>query len=181
MTCRFAKRLAQTAAACTLAAFCAAPAAAQCVATGIPSSCPLTMTLQFTARNTVRVTVVPSSFGFSVTPSDYIQGYTEALGHTITVQSNNTWTLSIRSNQTNWTGTGGARAAKPRKDLQWATSAGGPYAAMPGNNLASDLQIAAGTATAGTVVNVWYHVLWSWTLDTPGTYTVPIILLIAAP
>ena len=188
-TCRlvkgFVKRLLQTAAASVFAAVCAAvcaaPAAAQCTAAGIPSSCTQPLTFRFTARRTVRVTVAPSSFSFSVTPGDYNQGYTEALGQSVTVLSNNAWTLSIRSSQTSWTGTGGARLTKPRTDLQWSTSIGGPYTAMTGNNAASALQIASGTATAGTVVSVWYHVLWSWTLDTPGTYTVPVILLITAP
>ena len=152
-----------------------------CTASGIPSSCTTAMTLQLTQRATIRATVSPTSFSFSVTPSDYNQGYTQSLGHSVTVQSNTTWTLSIRSSQTSWTGTGGARVNKPRTELQWATSAGGPYTATPGNTAATALTVTTGTASAGTVVSIYYRILWSWTLDTPGTYTVPVILLLAAP
>ncbi len=175
---RFLKELARTLAAGSLAALWASPAAAQCTARGIPSSCTQGITLQFTALHAVRVTVAPTSFSFPVTPSDYNQGYTEALGHAVTVLANAPWTLSIRSTSATWTALGaGARAGKPRSDLQWDTAITGPYTPMTG----TAVTIASGNPTNGTLVNVWYHILWAWNLDTPGTYTLPVVLLITAP
>lgn len=159
----------------------AGAAGAQCTATGIPSSCTQARTLRITARATVEITVTPTSFNFAPTASDYTQGYTQALGHSVTLKVNDTWTLSIRSSQTNWTASGGARTTKPRTDLEWATSSGGPYTAMPGNNAGSALTVVSGGATSSTTVNLWYRVLWDWTLDSPGTYTLPVILLLSAP
>lgn len=149
-----------------------------CNATGIPSSCTTSNTLQITTQTTARVTVTPTSFNFgNPTANDYNQGFTQALGHAVQVKVNNSWTLSISSSQATWTATGGASPTKPRSDLQFATSSGGPYTAMPG----AATSLATGTATASTTVNVWYRVLWSWTLDIPGTYALPVVLLISAP
>ncbi|HEY5220270.1 MAG TPA: hypothetical protein VIJ16_10705, partial [Gemmatimonadaceae bacterium] len=75
----------------------------------------------------------------------------------------------------------GGNANKLRTDLLWATSAGGPYTPEPGNGTATALTIASGNATSSTNVNVYYRVLWSWTADKPGTYSLPVIFLISAP
>lgn len=175
---RFLKGLTRAGAAASIVALYASHAAAQCTAGGIPSSCTQTRTLQFTALHAVRVTVAPTSFSFSVTPSDYNQGYTEALGHAVTVLANAPWTLAISSTSATWNAVGaGARAAKPRSDLRWDTAITGPYTPMTG----TAVTIASGNPTNGTLVNVWYHILWAWNLDTPGTYTLPVVLTITAP
>lgn len=165
------------AAATVIGAVCAAPAAAQCVASGIPSWCTQPITLQFVTQRTVRDTIAPTSFSFTVTLADYNQGYTQALGHSVTVLANAAWTLSISSGSANWTASGGARATKPQTDLRWATGAGGTYTPMS----VANATVASGTATGGTVVSVYYRALWSWTLDSPGTYTLPVVFLITAP
>jgi hypothetical protein len=38
---------------------------------------------------------------------------------------------------------------------------------------------ATGTAGSNTTVN--YRIIWSYTTDTPGTYTIPVIFTAAAP
>ncbi|HET7632332.1 MAG TPA: hypothetical protein VFK16_08465 [Gemmatimonadaceae bacterium] len=160
----------------------AARAQTRCTATGIPSTCTTSRTLSMTIRPVVRASVSPAAVNLGTpTASDYNQGYMQAAGsQTVTVKSNTTWTLTIRSSQGSWTNVGG-RGNKPRGDLEYATSPGGPYTAMPGNGGATALTVATGTATAGTTVTIYYRVLWDWTLDSAGSYSLPVILNISAP
>lgn len=163
-----------------LAAACVRPASAQnCTASGNPSSCSVTRTISITVRRSVSITVTPTSANLgNPTADDYMQGFTQALAHTLEIKANDTWNVLISSGRANFIATGrGSRGNKPRSDLQWATNAGGPYSAMTGTGV----QMASGAATASTLVSLYYRVVWSWTLDVPGTYRLPIVLRITAP
>lgn len=110
--------------------------------------------------------------------------YGTTSGFTLTVKSNQGWNVTTRVTAGTWTaavlGGSGAtpRANKPASDLLWATSGGGPF--TPFTTTAVQLQ-ASGSATAGVVIPMNFRVLYSWTLDTPGIYTIPIQFTITAP
>jgi hypothetical protein len=113
--------------------------------------------------------------------SDFNRGYSEAGGQAIEVRSNDDWELYIRASQANWTGTGGGRGNKPREDLQWSIDPGGSFAGISGNNAASNVFVIAGPATVSQPVHLYFRVLWNWSLDGPGTYTLPVVFTLSAP
>ncbi|HKS06297.1 MAG TPA: hypothetical protein VJR92_08305 [Gemmatimonadaceae bacterium] len=105
-------------------------------------------------------------------------------GLTLTVKSNQGWSVTTRVTTGSWVGTplGGSgatpRANKPDADLLWAINPGGPFTPYS----TTDVQLqASGGATAGTVIPLSFRVLYSWVLDTPGVYTIPIQFTITAP
>lgn len=116
------------------------------------------------------------------TSVDFDAGYTTSAGPTITVYSNAPWTLKIDSPVTTWTGVATTaepvRAAKPVGDLTWGHAVGGPYSAVLAN---SAVTLATGTATAGTVVPLFFRTVLNWTLDTPGNYSVQVRFTLTSP
>jgi hypothetical protein len=158
--------------------------AQNCTASPIPASCsPTARTVSLDIRVTARVTVTPTSASFgNPSPNDFNQGYTQILGHTIEVKANLPWQVAVRGTQNLFTAVGGgARGNKPRGDLLFATNPGGPYTAMPGTTAGTAIVFATGTATASTLISLYYRLTWVWTLDTAGTYTLPITLTVTAP
>jgi hypothetical protein len=153
-------------------------AAQTCAASGIPGSCAATQTLSITVVRAVRVTAAPTSVAFaSPTVADFDLGYSQSTGHVITVSANDQWRLQLSSSQATFTASGGARVNKPRGDLLWSTSAGGTFTAVSG----TAAQIGSGTATRSAVLTLYYRIGWSWSLDTPGTYRLPLTLTVSAP
>lgn len=152
-------------------------AAGQCTAAGVSASCAQSSTMQITVQRTVRVTVTPSAANLGIpTAADYDAGFSQALGHTISILANTGWDLSIASTQGNWTNSGG-RGNKPRADLLWSTNAAGPF--TPITNIATS--VVTGGATTSATVTLHYRIIWNWTLDTPATYSLPLLLRVAAP
>jgi hypothetical protein len=106
------------------------------------------------------------------------------VGPTLTVKSNQGWNVTTRVTQATWTGAvlGGSgatpRANKPASDLLWGTSVAGPFTAY--TTVPVQIQ-ASGAATAGTVIPLFFRVVYAWSLDTPGIYTIPIQFTITAP
>jgi hypothetical protein len=105
-------------------------------------------------------------------------------GLTLTVKSNQGWTVTTRATTGVWVDTplGGSgstpRPDKPASDLLWSTGPSGPFTPYS----TSDTQVdVGGSATAGTAIPLTFRVLYSWTLDTPGVYTIPIQFTITAP
>jgi hypothetical protein len=177
-------RLAAAVFAALMIALGSVPLAAQncTTAAGIPQSCsPSALTFSFTARRTLNATFTPTVVNFgNPTANDYNQGFTEAAPQVISISANSAWTLTLRSSATNWTAVGtGARAAKPRTDLLW--SVGGSFVSVPGTTAATSVSLGSGSATDATIINLTYRVNWSWTLDTPGQYTIALIYLFTAP
>jgi hypothetical protein len=160
----------------------AASARAQtvCTATGLPAACSFTaFTLSLTVVRTIRITVTPSAANLgSPTAADFERGYSETLGHTVSIRANSNWQVQISSPQAAWTASGpGARVDKPRSNLLWATSATGAYTALNG----TETTLASGTQTSLSSVPLYYRVLWAWAADPPGTYSLPVTLRIIAP
>jgi hypothetical protein len=157
----------------------ARPAAAQsCMYTGTNGSCSINVTSSLTVARLLRLTISDTSTAAPApTEADYDIGYQQFAPLNATVKTNGTWSLGIRATTATWTASGGARANKPVGDLQRATAAGGPYAAVTTTNTT----MVTGTAGAANVVTMFYRILWSYTVDTPGTYRLTVIYTLTAP
>ena len=104
-------------------------------------------------------------------------------GPTFTIKANRSWTLNIKSGvATNWTYVGSFAGTKPISDLEWATAAGGSYAAIT----ASDVLFASGaSATNNATVQPFFKTLWAAgfnnAANAPGTYSLPVTFTLSAP
>ncbi|HEX6557829.1 MAG TPA: hypothetical protein VF021_00160 [Longimicrobiales bacterium] len=163
----------------------AAPLRAQTSCSSNPGPCS-------TAPGTVRITItIAPAFALSIspatstlaapTPAMYDAGFAITNGPTATIRSNAPWTLAISASSATWnatnTGTEPARTNKPASDLQWATSVAGPFTATT----TTPASITSGSATAGSAVALYYRTLYSWGLDTPGSYSLQVVFTITAP
>jgi ABC-type enterochelin transport system permease subunit len=45
----------------------------------------------------------------------------------------------------------------------------------------SDVNLVAGAATASSVTTLYFQTLYNWTLDTPGSYGLTIVLTLTSP
>jgi hypothetical protein len=104
-------------------------------------------------------------------------------GPTFTIKANRSWSLKIKSgNATNWTYVGSNSGVKPIGDLAWATSAGGTYTPITGN----DVTFASGAgATNSGAASSFFRTTWSNDFSSAsnaeGTYSLPIVFTLSAP
>lgn len=161
----------------------AASAGAQCSASGAPASCSSPGSVSMTAGRVVQLQVSAGSTSLTPpTPADFDAGFNSTAGPTLTVSANAPWTLALRASSATWTATNTspgapARATKPAGDLKWSTSAGGAYSALS----ATDVTLVSGSATANSATTLYFQTLYSWTLDTPGNYSLAVVLTLTAP
>jgi hypothetical protein len=154
-----------------------------CQSRGIPNSCSVNTTATMTAGRVLQLTVSPTSTAIPApTDVDFTAGFKAGTGPTVTVRSNSTWTLKVGAQAATWTATNTtpgvpARANKPSTDLQWSTAVGGPFTPL---TTGAPISL-TGAATAGTVFTEFYRVLWSWTLDTPGNYSLTVTFTLSSP
>ena len=164
-----------------LAAF--STAEAQCTATGAPASCNLSGSVSMTAGRVVLVQMSAGSTTLSSpTPADFDAGFNATTGPTLTVSANAAWTLHVRASTALWTATNTspgapARTTKPAADLEWSTSSGGTFTALT----TSDATLVGGSATASSATTLFFQTLYAWTLDTPGNYSLSVILTLTSP
>jgi hypothetical protein len=108
----------------------------------------------------------------------FTAGFGTAVLVPLTLRANTGWSLTLAATSPLLTGTGpAARTDKPASDLQWSVAAGGPFTGLG----TVGTGIATGTATAGQTVTLYLRSLYAWTLDTPGSYSLPLVLTITAP
>jgi hypothetical protein len=163
----------------------AIPAAvrAQCTASGAPASCGVPGSVSMTAGRVVRLQMSPGSTSLTApTPADFDAGFNSTTGPTLTVSANAAWTLHIRAASATWTATNTspgapARTNKPAGDLKWSTASGGSFVALG----ATDANLVGGAATASSATTLYFQTLYSWTLDTPGSYSMTIVLTLTSP
>jgi hypothetical protein len=161
----------------------AAHALAQCTASGSPASCGQPGSVSMTAGRVVRLQM--SAGSTSLTPpttTDFDAGFNATTGPTLTVSANAPWTLHIRAASSVWTATNtaadvAARANKPAGDLKWSTTSGGTFNALT----ASDANLVSGSATASNATTLYFQTLYNWSLDTPGNYSLSIVLTLTSP
>jgi hypothetical protein len=155
----------------------------QCNASGNGGTCNQTGSVSMTAGRVVRLQMTAASTALtSPTPTDFDAGFNATTGPTLTISSNAAWTLHIRSAATFWTATNTspgapARTTKPAADLKWSTAGAGPF-----NTLTiSDVNLVTGVATASSATTLFFRTNYSWTLDTPGNYSLAIVLTLTSP
>ena len=133
-----------------------------------------------TVPTIIRLTINDTSTSIAApTETDFDNGFQDVgAAVTATVKSNKAWSLSIKGGAATWTGTVGARVAKPVADLRWRTAGAAPGTALTTSNVSI---ASSASGTAGTATNVSYDIVWAYASDTPGTYTIPVIFTAAAP
>ena len=160
-----------------------ATAAAQCTVSGAPANCAVPATASVTAGRVVRLQMSAGSTTLTApTPADFDAGFNATTGPTLTVSANAPWTLNIRAAAATWTASNtspGAPAwtAKPAGDLQWSTLPSGAFAALS----TTDVSLVSGAATASSATTLYFQTLYNWTSDTPGSYSLAIVLTLTSP
>jgi len=156
---------------------------AQCTANGAPANCGVPGSVSMTAGRVVRLQMSAGSTPLTApTTSDFDAGFNSTTGPTFTVSANAAWTLHIRAASAVWTATNTspgapARANKPATDLQWSLASGGGFAALT----TTDANLISGTATVSSAATLYFQTLYNWTLDTPGNYSLSIVLTLTSP
>jgi hypothetical protein len=160
-----------------------AKAGAQCTASGAPASCGVPGSVSMTAGRVVRIQMSAASTPLTApTPANFDAGFNATAGPTLTMSANAAWTLHIRSVAALWTASNTspgapARTNKPAADLKWSTASNGAFAALT----TSDANLVTGSATASSITTLYFQTLYNWTLDTPGNYSLAIVLTLTAP
>lgn len=157
-----------------------APLSAQtCQTNGAgPTSCTINTTASMTIPVILRMTIgsATSSFG-TLTSADYDTGQKVIAGPAVTVKANQSWNVQVASSATFWTASGGARANKPLADLLWGATSGGSFTPVT----TAGAQFGNGTGTGGTVAPMFFKSLWSYSLDSPGTYSIVVNFTLVSP
>ena len=160
-----------------------ARAGAQCTAPGSPASCNQPGNVSITAGRVVRLQMSVNSTSLTApTTGDFDAGFNSTTGPTLTVSANAAWTLNIRAASAVWTATNTttgvlARANKPAADLKWSSASSGAFSALS----ASDATLVSGNATAINATTLYFQTLYNWSLDTPGSYSLSIVLTLTSP
>lgn len=154
-----------------------------CTANGSPANCSNTGSVTMTAGRVVLLQVSAASTTLNPpTPTDFDNGFNATTGPTLTVSANAPWTLYLRASSALWTAVNTspgapARTNKPAGDLKWSKVSGGPFSALT----TTDVNLVTGTATASSVTSLYFQTLYSWTLDTPGNYSLSVVLTLTSP
>lgn len=157
--------------------------AQNCTATGAPASCSVPGTVAMTAGRVVRLQVSAGSTALTApTTADFDAGFNATPGPTLTVSANAAWTLLLRASSPLWTATNTApgapaRTDKPAGDLKWSTALNGAFAPLT----TGDVNLITGAATASDATTLYFQTLYDWTLDTPGNYSLSVILTLTSP
>jgi hypothetical protein len=166
-----------------LAAVLPLDAGAQCTITTAPDNCGLPGSVSMTAGRVVRLQMSAGSTALTApTPTDFDAGFNATTGPTLTVSANASWTLQIRAASPTWTATNTspgapARANKPAADLLWSVVPSGSFAPLS----SVDASLVTGPATASSATTLYFHTLYNWTADTPGNYSLAIVLTLTSP
>jgi hypothetical protein len=154
-----------------------------CTANGSPGNCNRTGSVTMTAGRVVFLQVSAGSTTLTApTPTDFDNGFNATTGPTLTVSANAGWTLLLHASSAVWTATNTspgapARANKPAGDLKWSKVSTGPFNALT----TTDVTLVTGTATASNVTPLYFQTLYGWTLDTPGNYSLSVVLTLTSP
>jgi hypothetical protein len=116
------------------------------------------------------------------TPTDFDAGFNSTTGPLLTVSANAAWTLHVRASTAVWAATNTspgapARTTKPAADLKWSTAPNGTFNALT----TTDVVLVGGAATASSPTTLYFQTVYGWTLDTPGNYSLAVILTLTSP
>jgi hypothetical protein len=130
-----------------------------------------------------RLTIVANTA--ALTPPSYnafdVQYLNESSPVAVTVSANVRWDLRMRNNQGGgsgyWTATSSAgagitpSATKPASELLASTVFGSGYQAIPNAQAANVTLLSNQAAVGARSVPLYLRSVWSYTFDTPGTYS----------
>ena len=159
-------------------------AAAQTCSAAVPAgTCTASTSTTMTVGTVLQLSL--SASATILTPpvtAGYDAGFVADNGPAATVKCNRSWTLRIAAGSALWTAsntTAGvtARTTKPASDLEWSTAPAGSFTGVS----VAGTTFTSGGATGGTTSTIYYHTLYSWTLDTPGAYSLVVVLTLTAP
>lgn len=138
-----------------------------------------TYAINLTITRAVRLALSSTSIALDApVPDDFDAGFGQTTGPTLTVRSNSTWSVSIRTTQNTWTASPPpARPNKPSAELRWGTLPAGTFTSIS----TSAATVQTGGASAGTVIPLYFRVTYNWLLDRPGSYSLPVQVTIASP
>lgn len=161
--------------------------AAAITATTGAGTCNLSGNANVTIPRVVRLTTNQVTTALATpTAAAFTAGFQQTTGPVLSMQSNAGHTVLIRSTAPAFSATGGTpgpdapRAAKPAADLRVDTAATFPNNwAISTTNRTVRVRTTAATTPVG--VSLFFRVLLSWTLDTPGTYTLPLVITMTSP
>jgi hypothetical protein len=154
-----------------------------CLATAPSVDCSLPGQVVLTAIGVVSLET--SSAGTTLpppSPADYNAGFNITVGPTLTIAANQAWTVYIRAAAPLWTATNtsgslAARATKPAGDLGWSTASNGAFTPLS----TTDVQVVSGPATGESIATLYFRAVYNWRLDTPGNYSLSLMLTLTAP
>lgn len=167
----------------TLMALAPSSARAQCTASGAPANCFLAGSVSMTAGRVIRLQMSAATTTLTApTAANFDAGFNATTGPTLTVSANAAWTLHVRASAALWTATNTAPGAparinKPAADLKWSTASNGVFTPLS----TSDVNLVTGAATASNVTTLFFQMLYGWTLDTPGNYSLSVVLTLTSP
>ncbi len=173
-------------AACAVLTAMALPRAVRAQTCNAPTpagTCTASTTTTMTVGTVLQLALTASSTALtSPGTADYDAGLVADNGPAATVKSNRSWTLHIAAASAIWTASNTqpgvvARPNKPASDLQWSTLPAGSFTGMTVGGVAAG----TGGATGGTTTSLYFHTLYSWSLDTPGAYALPVVFTLTAP
>jgi hypothetical protein len=156
---------------------------AQCEIGGSGAQCDQQATVSMTVGRVIQLQMTPTSTALTdPTPAHFDAGFNITTGPVLTVSANRPWTLRMRAATAVWAATNTspgapARTDKPAADLRWSKTIGGTYTAMTTTNVT----LANAGATASNVTTLFYRTNYAWLLDSPGIYTLGIILTLTSP
>lgn len=157
--------------------------AQSCTASGVIDNCSVPGSVSMTAGRVVQLEMSAGSTVLTApTPADFDAGFNSTTGPTLTVSANAPWTLQIRAASPTWTASNTspgapARVNKPAADLLWRVGSAGPFVPLS----SVDANLVTGPATAGSATTLYFQTLYNWAADTPGNYSLAIVLTLTSP
>ena len=160
--------------------------AQSCIAQGPPANlwtCTTTTSASLVIGDVLSLTLGATTTALTPpTSADYDAGFAASTGPTVSVRANRAWRLQISAGTATWVAANtqpgvNARPDKPAGDLLYATAAGGPFTALS----TTPTTVSSGAASAGTAGTMFFRTAYSWSLDTPGAYSLVVTFTLLAP
>jgi hypothetical protein len=136
------------------------------------ASCPLTVSATATINSVARLSISSPTTTLT-TPSVADFGSATGVnstGPTLTVKSNTGYTLTASAASSTWSG---GNNNKPATDLKMTVNGASPIALGQVGQSAN--------ATGGTTFTIGYNTIYSFTVDTPGSYSLVVKYTLSAP
>jgi len=135
----------------------------------VSASVPIVARLVLSSATTTLTAPTAADFGTTA-------GVADASAVALTVRANAAYRITASTAATSWTGPTGS--TKAIGDLRLSTDNFATLSALT----SAGVQIASGAApTAGNTIQIGYNVLYNWTTDLPGGYSLPVRYTLTSP